>query len=73
MDGIVKYNDDHRQVVKKKEYFEAEIKRRGEEGARRAGAILDVSVDGYYNTNKCLADFEMVSLHFYIIAMVTVE
>ena len=43
-----------------KEQFQAEIIRRGEEATKLAGSILDVSQDGYYNTQKCIADFEKV-------------
>lgn len=31
---------------------------------RRAGRLLDVSKDGYYNTELCLEDFENVSFAF---------
>ena len=31
---------------------------------RRAGRLLDVSKDGYYNTEFCLEDFENVSFAF---------
>ena len=34
-----------------------EIDKIGEERARRAGLILDVSKDGYYTAEKCVPDF----------------
>ena len=61
--GILRYDDESWEGVK--EEFSTEIKRRGEEAARRAGSILDVSQDGYYNTKKCIADFEKVSIYLY--------
>ena len=33
---------------------------KGECRARRAGSILDISSDGYYNIGSCLPDFEKV-------------
>ena len=62
MGGILRYDDESWEGVK--EEFSREIKR-GEEAARRAGSILDVSQDGYYNTKKCIADFEKVSIYLY--------
>ena len=63
MGGIVRYDDESWEGVK--EEFSTEIKRRGEEAARRAGYILDVSQDGYYNTKKCIADFEKVNIFIF--------
>ena len=31
----------------------------------RAGSILYVSQDGYYNTKKCIADFEKVNIFIF--------
>ena len=59
MGGILKYNDESWTAVKGS--YQAEIKSKGEDAARLAGSILDVSKDGYYNTQKCTADFEKVS------------
>ena len=56
--GILKYENESWEAVK--EQFQAEIIRRGEEATKLAGSILDVSQDGYYNTQKCIADFEKV-------------
>ena len=33
---------------------------KGECRSRRAGAILDVSTDGYYNSELCIKDFVKV-------------
>ena len=61
LEGVVRYNDEAWESVRKDEISQTEISRRGEETARRAGSILDVSTDGYYNTKKCIADFEKAS------------
>ena len=37
-----------------------DIEMLGEDRARRAGVILDVSSDGYYNSEKCIQDFVKV-------------
>ena len=55
----MKYDDASWEV--QKENYQDEIKRKGEEVAKKAGSTLDVSTDGYYNTQKCIADFEKVS------------
>ena len=60
MGGILKYNEESWAVAK--DQYRAEIKSKGEEAAKLAGSILDVSKDGYYNTQKCISDFEKVSL-----------
>ena len=60
LDGIVRYNDDIWEELKETEEVKAEIKKKGKERARMAGCILDVSADGYYNSEKCTADFEKV-------------
>jgi hypothetical protein len=39
--------------------------KKGEFRARRAGRILDVTSDGYYHTDLCLADFKKVGLYFW--------
>ena len=59
--GVVRYNDNTWNDLKNEESTKAEIKKRGEERVRRAGSILDVSVDGYYNSEKCTADFVKVN------------
>ena len=59
MGGILKYNDESWSAVK--DHYQAEIQSKGEDAAKLAGSILDVSKDGYYNTQKCTADFEKVS------------
>ena len=64
MDGVLRYNDEAWETVKEREEIKAEIKGRGEERARRARAILDVSTDGYYNAAKCIADFRKVGILF---------
>ena len=62
LDGFVRYKDDVWEELKQEENVKADIKKMGEECARRAGSILDVSKDGYYNAPKCTTDFEKVSL-----------
>ena len=47
--------------VKQEEEVKAEIAQYGEERARKAGAVLDVSKDGYFNVEKCIPDFLKVS------------
>jgi len=58
LDGIVRYNDEAWQVKKEEADVKAEIAKLGEERARRAGDILDTSQDGYYNSKKCVENFE---------------
>ena len=60
LDGFVQYHDGPWEELKKNEDIKAEIKKLGEDRARRAGSILDVSKDGYYNADKCTADFVKV-------------
>ena len=60
LDGILRYNDRTWETLKNEDDVKADIKRLGEERARRAGVILDVSSDGYYNSEKCTADFVKV-------------
>ena len=61
-DGFVRYSDEVWEKIKNREDVQLEIKKKGDERSRRAGCILDVSADGYYNGPKCVADFEKVSL-----------
>ena len=61
LDGFVRYKDDVWEELKQEDDVKADIKKMGEECARRAGSILDVSTDGYYNARKCTTDFEKVS------------
>ena len=35
---------------------------KGESRTRRAGSILDITSDGYYKTDRCLADFTKVKI-----------
>ena len=60
LDGILRYNDETWEALKEREEVKADIKKKGEERTRRAGMILDVSADGYYNSEKCVADFVKV-------------
>ena len=56
-DGFLRYNDEVWEEVKNSEDVRDEIIRVGEERARRAGSILDVTVDGYYNSDRyCVSD-----------------
>ena len=56
-DGILRYDDDTWESLKKQEDMQDSIKRLDEERVRRAGVILNVSSDGYYNAEKCIPDF----------------
>ena len=60
--GFLEYKDDVWSELKNTEKVQQEIRElgggeKGECRARRAGSILDVSSDGYYNTNRCKEDF----------------
>ena len=60
LDGILRYNDESWDKLKTSAAVKADIERLGEERARRAGVILDVSQDGYYCSEKCIVDFVKV-------------
>ena len=62
LDGIVRYSDKAWEAIKNDPIVAEEIKLVGEERARRAGVILDVSKDGYYTTEKCIPDFVKVGI-----------
>ena len=62
LDGFLKYSDKSWESVKELSDTKEEIAAIGERRARRCGSVLDVSVDGYYNGTKCVADFEKVSM-----------
>ena len=55
--GILRYSDEAWEVAKEDPKVAAEIAELGEERARRAGAVLDVSSDRYYTCDKCVPDF----------------
>ena len=55
---MLKYENRPWEEVKEK--YQALINSKGEEAARRAGSVLDVSKDGYYNTKMCVEDFMKV-------------
>ena len=57
LDAILIYSDKVWEKVKEREEVKEEIKKHGEERARKAGVILDVATDGYYNSELCLKDF----------------
>ena len=57
LDGVLRYNDEVWEELKETEEVKAEIACRGEERARRAGVILDITTDGYYTSEKCVPDF----------------
>ena len=59
-DGILGYNQEEWDKVKDTEEVKDEIKAVGERKARRAGCVLDVSSQGYYNVDKFVPDFEKV-------------
>ena len=58
LDGLLAYNDEAWAVKKEDPAVKLEIERLGEYRARKAGSIMLTSVDGYYNHDKCVADFE---------------
>ena len=60
VDGFLEYDDEAWSEVKNLEEMKEEIASVGEARARRAGSILDVSKDGYYNTEICVTDFRKV-------------
>ena len=60
VDGILRYNDTTWESVKEDPDIAEQIRILGEERVRRAGIILDVGSDGYYNTEKCIPDFVKV-------------
>ena len=62
--AMLQYEDGPWEAVK--ERYQELIKSKGEEAARRAGSILDVSKDGYYNTKMCVEDFMKVSFKEFI-------
>ena len=57
LDGPLRYTDEVWEEIKEKEEVQEEIRRYGEDRARKAGVILDVATDGYYNAELCLKDF----------------
>ena len=57
LSGVVRYNDEVWEKIKDQESIKEEVKKVGEERARRAGVILDTSKDGYYTTEKAIPDF----------------
>ena len=54
---ILRYTDDALEAAKEDPQSAAQIEEQGEEWARRAGVVLDVSNDGYYTAEKCKKDF----------------
>jgi hypothetical protein len=58
--GVLRYDDEAWERVKKDDDIQNEINKVGEERARRAGTILDISQDGYFNVEKCIPDFKKV-------------
>ena len=61
--GVVRYHDEVWDEIKEDEDIKKEIFKHGEERARRAGAILDTSRDGYYTTEKAIPDFVKVRIY----------
>ena len=58
--GVLRYSDEAWESVKKEEDVKNEIALVGEERARRAGVLLDISKDGYFTVEKCIPDFKKV-------------
>ena len=61
LDGLLSYNDEAWELLKNSPEIAAEIELLGERRAKRGGTVLDVSSDGYYDSSKCIPDFEKVS------------
>ena len=62
LDGFLRYNDEEWDRIKDDPEIQEEIEAFGEMRARRAGSVLDVSSQGYYNVNLCVPDFMKVVL-----------
>ena len=62
INGSVRYNDEAWELVKEDEDVKAEIAKFGEERARKAGILLDVTRDGYFTREKCVPDFKKVNI-----------
>ena len=60
LDGFLDYNDEEWDKIKDTPEVKSEIGAVGERRARRSGCVLDVSSQGYYNTERCIPDFEKV-------------
>ena len=58
---LERYSDEVWEIKKEEEDVKLEIQQVGEECARRAGSIINTQRDGYYNSQKCVADFEKVT------------
>jgi hypothetical protein len=56
-DGFLEYNNEAWAAVKEEPEVAQKIRSRGEFQARRAGSILDIASDRYYNTERCRRDF----------------
>ena len=61
LDGELKYSDEVWELLKNTDDVKLDIAQNGEFQARRAGVVLDITKDGYYNSTLCLKDFEKVS------------
>jgi hypothetical protein len=57
-DGVLTYSDEVWAQIKDEPEIQAEIASRGEFQAKRAGAILDITTDRWYTTERCRADFK---------------
>ena len=62
LDGFLQYNNKAWEKIKDTPEVKAEIAAVGERRARRAGSVLDVSSQGYYNVSLCVPDFLKVIL-----------
>ena len=63
MGGFLEYTEDSWNKIKTSSETVEEIACYGEGRAKRAGVILDVNKDGYYNTETCIKDFKKVDFH----------
>ena len=64
--GFLEYDDESWIEVKNSDEMKAEISSLGEDRAKRAGAILEVSKDGYYKTEACIKDSKKVSTQYQV-------
>ena len=60
LDGFLSYKEDVWNSLKETPGIKEEISKLGEKRAKKAGSVLDVSSDGYYDAKKCVPDFEKV-------------
>ena len=60
VNGVLCYSDEAWEIVKEEEDVKTEIANVGEERARKAGVLLDISKDGDFTQQLCVPDFKKV-------------